>query len=159
MKLLFSALVAAALVACLTEPGAAAAQAGEQVYTWVDQDGVRHYSDHPGNPGARLIDINAVHPGGQNETTGAAAPATAGAASGEPSAAAPPRSTSKPAMTRAQRTALCAKLRDRVQRLEPARRVKVTKNGKVHYYSGENLVEFRARTQKKMQRVCAPLNE
>ncbi|MDN5865464.1 MAG: DUF4124 domain-containing protein [Gammaproteobacteria bacterium] len=145
------------LMAFLAVPALAANGSDGQVYTWVDNNGARHYSGHPSNPKAKPINVHLNPNSGSSAKPAApAAQTTAGSEQAKPTA---PASTGKPAMTPEQRAALCAKLRGQVKQLESARRVKFTKDGEVTYYSGEDLVAFKARMQKRMHQVCTPLKE
>ena len=137
-------LVAAAVPAALT----ARAQG---VYTWVDKNGVRHYSDTPHNPKAREITINA--PAEQTAVPGETAPMPASAAGARKVHKVP---VARPHETAAQRAARCKKLRQEVKQLQSARRVKVTENGKTRFESGENLVKFRQKMQRRMEAACKP---
>ncbi|HEX5313735.1 MAG TPA: DUF4124 domain-containing protein [Gammaproteobacteria bacterium] len=128
----------------------AAAPGGDTtVYTWVDSQGVRHYSDQPDGDGAKAISVAAPAP--------ISAPAVV---------AAPPRSSKKPASASASTpsrpppsatlgSARCAQLRMQVEALEPARRAVVTLNGKTRHLSGEDLARFKDALRARMQSACA----
>lgn len=141
----------ALMLVCLAAPASVlAAPARQQVYTWVDQNGVRHYADHPGSPDAVLVSLHTAAP-----------MSVAGAASTAPPPASAPVPRTVPASPRAtasaaERAALCTTLRKQVQTLQSARRVQVTENGKTRFVTGENLVKFRAQMQKRMQQACTP---
>jgi hypothetical protein len=57
------------------------AAASQEIYRWVDKDGVVHYSDSPDSPNAKLIDV--IEPNAY-EAEDAAQAAASGGASGEP---------------------------------------------------------------------------
>lgn len=143
--------VPALMVLLLGMPLAGHAQQ-QQVYTWVDKNGVRHYSDHPGSPNAVLVTVDA------NATASAPVPATLPAAATAAGSAGKAQKVPqpKPRETPAQRAARCSKLRAQVKQLQSARRVEVTENGKTRYVSGEDLVKFRQQMQKRMQAACSP---
>lgn len=118
----------------------------QQVYTWVDKNGVRHYSDQPGNKHAVLVTVQAAPAMSAPPTASLPTPATKSAPQPQP----------QPRETPAQRAARCTKLRQQVKQLQAARRVEVTQNGKKQFYSGENLVKFRQQMQQRMQAACKP---
>lgn len=53
------------------------AAASQEIYRWVDKDGVVHYSDQPDSPNAKLIDV--IEPNAYEAQDAAAAAAAAGA--------------------------------------------------------------------------------
>lgn len=149
-------LVAACLLA-VAVPGAFARNGGKDtsVYTWVDAQGVRHYSDTPANKNARLLNLTA--PAGETS----APPAPRNGHAGSTAKQTPNPQTTAAAqkkITPGKRAARCTKLRNEVKRLEPARRVRVTQNGKTRYLSGENLVAFKKKMRQKMHTACSPLH-
>lgn len=147
MKRHFKWILPVMAVLLLGMPLAGHAQS-QQVYTWVDKNGVRHYSDQPGNKKAVLVTVQAAPAMSAPPTATLPAPATKGKAQPAPQ----PRSRETPA----QRAARCAKLRHQVKQLQSARRVEVTRNGKKQFYSGDNLVKFRQQMQQRMQTACTP---
>ena len=140
------------LVGALAVVAVPAALAAQGVYTWVDKNGVRHYSDTPHNPKATQITVNAPAP----VTTPAHASAPAAATGKNPAGKVHKVPTPKPQETPAEREARCSKLRQEVEQLQSARRVEVTENGKKRFVSGENLVKFRQRMQQRMEKACKP---
>lgn len=61
---------------------------GQEIYRWVDKDGIVHYADHPGAPGAERIPYRTLGAGGEAADSGP------GAAPSEPAAStAPPGPT------------------------------------------------------------------
>ena len=153
MKLHFRAVLVAMLLVFIGAPVLASAADGGQIYTWVDKNGVRHYSDHPANPKATAVKELTTHPPGNAATAVSAAPV----AVSPPHHAVPPGHASASTarkMTPEQRAALCAKLKDRIKRLESDRRVLVTQGDKKEYLSGQDLVDFRHMQEKKAQKVC-----
>lgn len=153
MKPLFSLLAVTALLGCAILP----ALAGGQVYTWVDKDGVKHYSDQPHNRQARVVNDLHTHapikatsktPAGTSSGQSRQKAAAAGSATGA--------ADKQRKMTPEERAALCSKLKDQLERLKSARRVQVVEDGKSHFVSGQDLVDFRARLRKKMHKACTP---
>src|SRR5262245_11822974 len=55
------------------------AAASQEIYRWVDKNGVVHYSDQPDSPNAELIDV--IEPNAYEAQDAAAAAASAGRAS------------------------------------------------------------------------------
>lgn len=143
-------IVPALALLLLGAPLAGLAQNGQQVYTWVDKNGVRHYSDHPANPNAVLVTVQAPM------ATSAVVPATLPAAGSAPVPRTQAVPQPKPRETPAERAARCTKLRQEVKQLQSARRVEVTEKGKKRFVSGEDLVKFRQQMQKRMQAACSP---
>ena len=143
-KVVAGLLAGAVLVAAL--PAAAAT-----IYTWVDQNGVRHYADHPGSPNARAITLS------NTATMPAPAPASLPPLATSNTAAPAPRSARKPVpLTKAQEAKLCQELQAEVAKLTPARRVQVKeKNGQTRYLSGDDLVQYKQKIQQQTQTVCA----
>jgi len=133
-------------------PLAAQAQGRQQVYTWVDKKGVRHYSDHPANPKAVLLTVRA------SEAMSAPVPATVPVSGAVPASARVPQTVprSQPKETPVERAARCSKLQQEVEQLQSARRVEVTENGTKRFVSGEDLVTFRQKMEKRMQAACSP---
>lgn len=146
--------LATVLVLLGLPPGGHAQQSSQSVYTWVDKNGVRHYSDQPGSPKAVLVTIQAL------ASVSAAAGAHAAVAAQASGSADKPQHIprARPHETAAERAARCAKLRAEVKQLQSARRVEITQNGKKRFASGENLVKFRQQMQKRMQAACKPLS-
>ncbi|MGH8128416.1 MAG: DUF4124 domain-containing protein [Gammaproteobacteria bacterium] len=140
------ALVTAALLLGLPFAGHAQSQ---QVYTWVDKNGVRHYSDQPANPKATLITVKAAP--AMSAPPVASSPTAA--TNNKAQAAAPAQ---QPRETPAERAARCAKLRQQVKQLQSSRRVVVTQNGKQKFYSGQDLVNLRQQMQESMHAACSP---
>ncbi len=139
-------LVPCLLVATILPALTAGAQT-QAVYTWVDKNGVRHYSDHPGGPNAKLLTLAAPAP---TSTRSTPLPAV-------PQSSAPQAATAAPAKeSPAERAARCVKLRGEVARLQSARRVRVNEDGKSRYVAGKDLVEFKAQMTRKMHAACAP---
>jgi hypothetical protein len=122
------------------------------VYTWVDAHGIRHYSDHPANPRAKPLNLATPDAG----TTGAASRGTV-----RPGHPASPQSAdaARNTPTPGERAGQCRKLRERVKRLRPARRVEVKKDGKNQFLSGKDLVQFKQKQREKMHAVCAPRHD
>lgn len=149
MKLHSKWIVLVGALAVVAVPTALAAQG---VYTWVDKNGVRHYSDTPHNSKATEITVNAPAP--VTMPAQASAPATATARN--PAGKAHKVPNPKPQETPAERKARCDKLRQEVKQLQSARRVEVTENGKKRFESGENLVKFRQKMQQRMEEACKP---
>lgn len=148
MKRLFSIGAAALLAAACAVPAARAADSAT-IYTWVDHNGVRHYSDHPGSADARALSL----------VTPATMPAPASVAPAPPSAPAPAIAAAtvrKPVpLTQAQRAKLCRELQAEVTKLAPARRVQVSESGgKTRYLSGDDLVQYKAAVKRHMESVC-----
>lgn len=128
-----------------------AAPSQKQVYTWVDKNGVRHYSDRPGSPNAVLISLQALPAATSSFARAATAPRPASAPVPHTVPAAPAASASP-----AERAARCETLRQQVQQLQSARRVQVTEQGKTHFVTGDELVKFRQQMQQRMQAACNP---
>ena len=149
MKLHSKWIVLVGVLAVVAVPTALAAQG---VYTWVDKNGVRHYSDTPHNSKATQITVNAPAP----VTLPAQASAPVAPTGKNPAGESHKVPTPKPHETPAQRKARCGKLRQEVKQLQSARRVEVTENGKKHFVSGEELVKFRQRMQQRMEKACKP---
>lgn len=147
MKRHFEWIMPVMAVLLLGLPFAGHAQS-QQVYTWVDKNGVRHYSDQPRSKKAVLVTVQAA----PAMSSPPAASLPAAATKGTPQPAPQPRSSATPA----QRAAHCAKLRRQVKQLQSARRVVVTRNGKKQFYTGDNLVKFRRQMQQRMKTVCTP---
>lgn len=155
MKQRFELRAAGAVFALLVVAAPALAQqqgaGGSTVYTWVDKQGVRHYSDRPDAPNAVLVTLgepstmpppatlsNATSPSSAKTAATAGAPAPASAA------------------RKAQLAALCTQLRNQLQLLQSARRVQVKhKNGSTEWLTGEEVVKYRADLEMKMQQACA----
>ena len=145
-------IVCAGIVAALAVPAALAAHAGQGVYTWVDKNGVRHYSDTPRNPQAKAMTVNAPAATTVPSYGSAPAPATGAATAGKAHKVPVPKQHETPA----ERQARCEKLRQQVKQLQSARRVEVHENGKTRFVSGENLVKFRKKMQQRMEAACKP---
>ena len=143
-------IVPAMALLLLGMPLAGQAQSPRQVYTWVDKNGVRHYSDHPANPKAVLLTVRA------DEAGSAPVPATVPVSGAVPASARVPQTVPRPQPqeTPEERAARCSKLQKEVEQLQSARRVEVTENGTKRYYSGEDLVKFRQKMEKRMQAAC-----
>lgn len=152
MKPHFKWLALAGIAAALAMPAALGSQTTQAVYTWVDSNGVRHYSDTPHNPKATLITVDASAPASGALAASAPAAAKGAGSVGRPEKVPAPATRETPA----ERQARCDKLRQEVQQLQSARRVKVTENGKSRYVSGDDLVQFRKRMQQRMQQACSP---
>ncbi|MGH8160960.1 MAG: DUF4124 domain-containing protein [Gammaproteobacteria bacterium] len=154
MKLHCNRFVLAACLLALACPIAIAGNGSKDnsVYTWVDAQGVRHYSDTPANPNAKLLNLTA------SANTSATPASRNGHTRSAPKQPPNPQTVAaaRKRLTPAERAARCAKLRDEVKRLEPARRVAVKKNGEIRHLAGEDLVAFKKETQQKMQTACAP---
>ena len=142
-------IVLAGILVIVAVPAALAAQG---VYTWVDKNGVRHYSDTPHNAKATMMTVDAPAPISVPDQSMAPAAGTGGNASGKVQKVPVP----KPHETPAERRARCNKLRQQVKQLQSARRVEVTEGGKKHYKSGEDLVKFRQKMQQRMEAACKP---
>jgi hypothetical protein len=154
MKQHFELRAAGALLALLVMAGPALAQQqgnGTAVYTWVDKQGVRHYSDQPGAPNAVLVTLSgpstmpapaALSSAAPPETAKTAAPASAPAAASAAKAA--------------QLAARCTQLRNQLNLLQSARRVEVKhKDGSTEWLTGEEVVKYRANLEMKMQQACS----
>jgi flagellar biosynthesis GTPase FlhF len=128
MKLIteFKLLCLAAALAC--SAGLTAAFATE-VFTWTDEDGIVHYSDlPPGDSDARQIDVQDVYKPGTVES-----PDPASQSQAEPGQ--PPQSAAQQRRERmskereerreaqAETDRMCALHRQRLEQMEPARRV------------------------------------
>lgn len=64
------------------------AAASQEIYRWVDKNGIVHYSDQPDSPNAELIDViepNAYEGEATTQDSGASAPASADEEASEPS--------------------------------------------------------------------------
>ena len=142
-------IVLAGILVVVAVPAALAAQG---VYTWVDKNGVRHYSDTPHNSKATMVTVDAPAPISTPAQASAPAAATGEDAAGKVQKVPIP----KPHETPAERQARCDKLRQQVKQLQSARRVEVTQNGKKHFVSGEDLVKFRQKMQQRMEAACKP---
>ncbi len=156
MKPPCSALLAvAAILAVAGPPALAGSGSNEAIYTWVDAHGVRHYSDKPGSPNARILSFTSS--GAPHSTPMTQSPAPTATTARHPSHT---RSAPAPAtMSPVERAALCTKLRAEVKRLEPVRRLQVNKNGSSRYLSGDDLVAFKKKMQQKMEVACAPQSQ
>jgi hypothetical protein len=149
MKLHSRWIVLVGALAVVAVPTALAAQG---VYTWVDKNGVRHYSDTPHNPKASQITVNAPAPVTSPTQASAPAAATAKNPAGKVHKVPAPKAHETPA----ERKARCDKLRQQVEQLKSARRVEVTENGKKRFVSGEELVKFRQKMRQRMEAACKP---
>lgn len=119
-------------VFCAALLGASGALAATEVYRWTDENGVVHFVDTPpGNSEARKVVIEeAYRPG----TTGAyPAPGDTASEDGEPPLSLADQRREEIAQNRekrrseaAERERLCAQYRQRLQQVEPARRVLYT---------------------------------
>lgn len=148
MKRHFKWILPVMAVLALGLPFVGHAQNQQGVYTWVDKNGVRHYSDQPTNPKAVLVTVEASPAMSAPPAFTLPEPESKGKAQAVPQ--------TQPRETPAERAARCAKLRQEVQQLQSARRVEVTQNGKKQFYSGDDLVNFRKQMQKRMQAACMP---
>lgn len=148
-------MLAAAILAALAVPAALTARAAQGVYTWVDKNGVRHYSDTPHNPKATPVKLNTPAPVTPPARASVPNAATAKKLAGKVHKVPAP----KPHETPAQRKARCDKLRQQVKQLQSARRVEVTENGKKQFKSGEDLVKFRQKMRQRMEEACKPPSE
>ena len=111
--------------------------AATEVYTWTDQDGIVHYSDTPlSNAASQKIEVEGADRPGTSGADPASAAPTAGAAvssqtpDGEsPQSAAQQRreqiaeNREERREAKAENDQLCAKHRQRLEQVEPARRV------------------------------------
>jgi hypothetical protein len=141
-------LIAGALLIFTYPPAWAGNGAGKPIYTWVDAQGARHYSDHPASPKAHLISLSVP-----TLPPALSAPVKPAPIHRAPRASPPPAITVSPAARAAQ----CRQLQGEVARLQSARRVKVNQKGKPpRYLSGEELVKFRHKLARSMQSACAP---
>ena len=64
------------------------AAASQEIYRWVDKDGIVHYSDQPGSPNAELIDV--IEPNAYEAQDAATAASTSRASAWDEDADAPP---------------------------------------------------------------------
>lgn len=107
---------------------------GAQVYTWTDADGTIHFSDLPRQSGPMdVLEVDEVHrPGTGDAGAAPEAPAAppAAAGSGEPPQTAAQARRERMVTERAERREsqaeneqLCARHRQRLEQMEPARRV------------------------------------
>lgn len=146
---LVSMLAAAALAA-------SAAQA-QQVYRWVDAQGDVHYSQTP-PPGAgtRAKQVN-VAPAPVNATAAreqqALVNSVAAAGTARKKAA---DEAAQAAAKKAQQAQACAAARQQLQEYMDTHRV-ITNANTDHptYYTGEDLVKFRAQAQAQVNKLCA----
>ncbi|MGH8162644.1 MAG: DUF4124 domain-containing protein [Gammaproteobacteria bacterium] len=143
-------LIAATLLAVAAPVALAGNGSDAAVYTWVDAHGIRHYSDQPGSPNARRLTFTSS--GAALVKSEAQPPASAPAPSRHSSRTSPAAATT---MSPAARAARCTKLRGEVERLQSVRRLRLHKNGTIHYLSGDNLVAFKKKMQHKMKVACA----
>ena len=113
------------------------ATAAAEVYTWTDENGTVHYSDAPPESGrAATLQVDEIYRPGSADAY--SRPAEAPAAAAEDAAEAPPETTPSAAQQRREQIAqeraereqaaaeqerLCALHRQRVEQMEPARRV------------------------------------
>ena len=111
--------------------------AATEVYTWTDKDGIVHYSDAPLNDGeSQKIEVEGAYPPGTTDaypsSEESAAPATVSSQAGDgesPQSAAQQRreqiaeSREERREAKAENDQLCAKHRQRLTQVEPARRV------------------------------------
>ena len=111
--------------------------AATEVYTWTDQDGIVHYSDAPLNDGeSQKIEVEGAYPPGTTDaypsSEESAAPATVSSQVGDgesPQSAAQQRreqiaeDREERREAKAENDQLCAKHRQRLTQVEPARRV------------------------------------
>jgi Domain of unknown function (DUF4124) len=111
--------------------------AATEVYTWTDQDGIVHYSDTPlSNAASQKIEVEGAYRPGTSGADPASTEPTAGAATssqtpdGEnPQSAAQQRreqiaeNREERREAKAENDQLCAKHRQRLTQMEPARRV------------------------------------
>lgn len=153
MKQRFELRAAGALFALLLLAGPALAQnSGTTIYTWVDAQGVRHYSDRPDAPNAVPVTLT----GSSTMSIPAAPPASAaspGTAKTAATAAAPAPAS---AASKAQLAARCTQLRSQVQLLQSALRIQVKRpDGSTEWFTGENAVKYRNYLQMKMEQTCA----
>jgi hypothetical protein len=152
MKPHFKVIIAAMLLGLIGAPVLASAADGGQVYTWVDKNGVRHYSDQPVSSQATAVKGLAAHPPPHAATVASVTSATASPA--HPAAPVGSAASGADKMTPEQRAARCTKLKEQIKRLESARRVQVTNGDKKKYLSGQDLVDFRHMLEKRAQKVC-----
>lgn len=145
-------IVLAGILAAVAVPAALTAHAAQGVYTWVDKNGVRHYSDTPHNPKATVMTVDAPAAATPPSYASAPAPATAAASAGKAQKVPRPGTHETPA----ERQARCEKLRQQVKQLQSARRVEVNENGKTRFVSGDDLVKFRKKMQQRMEAACKP---
>ncbi len=145
-------MITAAILAAMAVPAALTARAAQGVYTWVDKNGVRHYSDTPHNPKAVPMTLNTPPPVMPPARASAPTAATAKKSADKVHKVPAP----KPHETPAERKARCDKLRQQVKQLQSARRVEVTENGKKQFKSGEDLVKFRQKMRQRMEQACKP---
>ncbi|MGH8271185.1 MAG: DUF4124 domain-containing protein [Gammaproteobacteria bacterium] len=146
MRPRFRFLLVTCLLAATILPVFAAGAQDQSVYTWVDKNGVRHYSDQPANAKAKLLTLAAPAPASVRDIPLPVAPS-----SSAPRAVSVAPATESPAA----RAARCTKLRGEVARLQSARRVRVNENGKSRYLAGDDLVKFKAQMTRKMHQACA----
>ena len=103
--------------------------AATEVYTWTDQDGIVHYSDTPQtNIAAQKIEVEGADPTAAGPTAGAATSSQTPDAESPQSAAEQRReqiaeNREERREAKAENDQLCAKHRQRLTQMEPARRV------------------------------------
>ena len=111
--------------------------AATEVYTWTDKDGIVHYSDAPLNDGeSQKIEVEGAYPPGTTDaypsSEESVAPATVSSQAGDaesPQSAAQQRreqiaeNREERREAKAENDQLCAKHRQRLTQMEPARRV------------------------------------
>ncbi len=149
----FAVLGAVALAPALVVPAmpASASQGKTPVYTWVDKNGVRHYADHPGNPNAVPVSLQVLP---ARSTLRSKATRTGSSPHAPPGQQTVPPPVAKKE-SQARLAAECKTLKRQVNELVSARRIRVTRAGKVRYVSGENLVKFRQKLKRRMQQACS----
>jgi flagellar biosynthesis GTPase FlhF len=120
------------LIAALLSLGWAAQAHGTEVYTWTDEDGVLHFSDAPRASGEmRTIEVDEVNEPGTSDASATPDEADAPAEdAGEPVHSAAQQKREEMARLRAERRQsqaetdrMCALHRQRLEQMEPARRV------------------------------------
>ena len=132
--------------------------AGAQIYKWVDEDGVVHYTDQPVQPTAERVAINS------NRTDNAAAQArlkSAVATRNEQTESYLQSRDEKRAAAaqaeadREQRAADCEKARAKLNELVRAQRLyRVDENGERQYLSDDEAVSAREQAGKEISEYC-----
>jgi hypothetical protein len=151
--------IARLVAACTAMLLLVAAQA-DTVYRWVDAQGNVHYSQTPppnSKARAKAVDITAPPP----DTTSLAQTQDMEQAVTDKQQAqqALAEKAKQDADKKAQQQKACETARQNLQQAEIARRVaKTDKDGKVEYYSGDDLVKLRQQAQEQINKLCGGKN-
>lgn len=123
------------------------------IYTWVDKQGVTHYSDTP-PPGAKPINIKTV------PTDTAAVAARKGATQKKLQDAAKQREAaattdSKAAQQKRANAHACAQAKARVAKLAPLQRARIHESdGTTTYLSGDDFAKYKQQASAQAAKIC-----